>query len=72
MQEAQHGTRSCVSRITPWAEGGAKPLSHPGCPVSRILKGDIVSQEKRKMGRKMFRQRKQQMWDGMEVDPGAF
>ena len=21
-----------VSRITPWAEGGAKPLSHPGCP----------------------------------------
>ncbi|CAD7677563.1 unnamed protein product [Nyctereutes procyonoides] len=22
-----------VSRITPWAEGGAKPLSHPGCFV---------------------------------------
>ena len=21
-----------VSRITPWAEGGAKLLSHPGCP----------------------------------------
>ena len=21
-----------VSRITPWAEGGAKPLSHWGCP----------------------------------------
>ena len=21
-----------VSRITPWAEGGAKPLSHPGFP----------------------------------------
>ena len=21
-----------VSRITPWAEGCAKPLSHPGCP----------------------------------------
>ena len=20
-----------VSRIAPWAEGGAKPLSHPGC-----------------------------------------
>ena len=23
---------SWVSRIRPWAEGGAKPLSHPGCP----------------------------------------
>ena len=22
-----------VSRITLWAEGGTKPLSHPGCPV---------------------------------------
>ena len=32
MQGAQCGTRSRVSRITPWAEGGAKPLSHPGCP----------------------------------------
>ena len=21
-----------VSRIRPWAEGGAKPLSHPVCP----------------------------------------
>ena len=25
MQGAQHGTRSRVSRITAWAEGGAKP-----------------------------------------------
>ena len=25
-------TRSRVSRITPWAEGGAKPLGHWGCP----------------------------------------
>ena len=32
MQGAQHGTRSWVSRITPWAEGRAKPLSHLGCP----------------------------------------
>ena len=31
MQEAQHGTRSLVSRITPWAEG-TKPLSHPRIP----------------------------------------
>ena len=32
VQGARRGTRSRVSRITPWAEGGAKPLSHPGCP----------------------------------------
>ena len=32
MHGDRHGTRSCVSRITPWAEGGTKPLSHPGCP----------------------------------------
>ena len=31
-QGARHETRSRVSRITPWAEGGAKSLSHPGCP----------------------------------------
>ena len=29
MQGAQCGTRSRVSRITRWAEGGAKPLSYP-------------------------------------------
>ena len=32
MQGARRGTPSQVSRITPWAEGGAKLLSHPGCP----------------------------------------
>ena len=31
-QGAQCGTGSRVSRIRPWAEGGAKPLSHLGCP----------------------------------------
>ena len=31
MQGTQPGTRSQVSRITPWAEGGAKLLSHLGC-----------------------------------------
>ena len=25
-----------VSRIRPWAEGGTKPLSHPGCPKDFI------------------------------------
>ena len=32
MQGAQHGTRSQVSRITPRAAGGTKPLCHWGCP----------------------------------------
>ena len=32
MQGAQRGTQSQVSRITPWAEDGAKLLSHLGCP----------------------------------------
>ena len=36
IQRAQRGTRSRVSRIRPWAEGGAKPLSHPGCPMAII------------------------------------
>ena len=35
MQGAWRGTRSWVSRIRPWAEGGTKPLSHPGCPDSK-------------------------------------
>ena len=34
-QGARHGTRFRVSRIRPWAKGGAKPLSHPDC--SRCL-----------------------------------
>ena len=32
MQEARCGTRSRVSRITPWAAGGAIPLRHQGYP----------------------------------------
>ena len=42
MQGAQGGTRSQVSRIMPQAEGGAKLLSHQGCPSTfkiAILKG---------------------------------
>ena len=37
MQRAWHGTRSRVSRITPWAAGGTKPLCHWGCPFSQFL-----------------------------------
>ena len=33
---ARHGTQSRVSRITLWVEGGAKPLSHPGCPTPYV------------------------------------
>ena len=29
-------------RITPWAEGGAKPLSHPGCPCLSVLNDDFM------------------------------
>ena len=32
MQGTRCVTRSQVSRITSWAEGSAKPLSHQGCP----------------------------------------
>ena len=37
MQGARRGTPSWVSRIRPWAEGGAKLLSHPGCPYFLLI-----------------------------------
>ena len=37
MQGDLRGTRSRVSRITPWVEGSAKPLSHPGCPKNVFI-----------------------------------
>ena len=37
MEGVQCGTRSRVSRIMPWAEGGTKPLSNRGCPILGIL-----------------------------------
>ena len=37
MQEARHGTPSRVSRIMPWTEVCAKPLSYPGCPHKYYL-----------------------------------
>ena len=41
MQGAQCRTPSWDSRITPWAEGGAKPLSHPGIPILFYFKDFI-------------------------------
>eukprot|EP00071_Canis_lupus_P040810 XP_022274367.1 5'(3')-deoxyribonucleotidase, mitochondrial isoform X4 [Canis lupus familiaris] len=41
MQGAGCGTQSQVSRIATWAEGGAKPLSHPGCP-SLLIRNRIT------------------------------
>ena len=38
MQGARCGTISWDSRITPWAEGGAKLLSHLGCPFFKFFK----------------------------------
>ena len=40
MQEARsqaNGTRSPDPRITPWAEGCAKPLSHSGIPLCKYI-----------------------------------
>ena len=42
MQGAQCGTRSQVSRITPWTAGGAKPLCHRGWPPHIVYKGKMV------------------------------
>ena len=36
-KQASGGTGSRVSRITPWAEGGAKLLSHWGCPILQFF-----------------------------------
>ena len=41
MQGPQRETQSRVSRIKPWAEGGAKPLSHPGCPGLGFFKSRL-------------------------------
>ena len=38
MQGARRGTQSPFSRFTPWAEGGAKLLSHPRLPSGELLK----------------------------------
>ena len=37
IQGTRCGTWSWVSRITPWAEGSSRPLSHPGCPKFEVL-----------------------------------
>ena len=37
MHRAWRGTRSRISRITPWAAGGAKPLRHRGCLIFSFL-----------------------------------
>ena len=44
MQGAGCGAQSWFSRITPRAEGGAKPLGHLGCPFVIICMdlGDII------------------------------
>ena len=51
MLGAQRGTGSWVSRITPWAEGSAKPPSHWGCPQPFILISPIFQVRKRRLGR---------------------
>ena len=36
MQGAECETQSLVTRITPRAEGGSKPLGHRGCPKKSL------------------------------------
>ena len=42
MQRARGGTQSWVSRITPQAAGGAKPLHHWGCPGRTFWTGETI------------------------------
>ena len=42
MQGARCQTRSQVPRITPWAAGGVKLLSHLGCPPAALFKKDFI------------------------------
>ena len=42
MQGTQRRTPSLVSRILPWAQGGAKPLSHWGCPADSYSTEDMA------------------------------
>ena len=41
-QGAQRGTQSGVSRITPPAAGGTKPLHHRGCPAFEFYTGNSL------------------------------
>ena len=66
MQGAWHGTQSRVSRIRPWTEGNAKPLSHPGCPKDFIYSWETQ--------RERHRQREKQApcsKPDMGVNPGT-
>ena len=42
-QGARRGTQSQVSRIRPWAEGGAKPLSQLGAPEMLFICADTLA-----------------------------
>ena len=53
MQGARCGTRFWVSRIMPWAEGSAKPLGHPGCPIHVLQIPDIINDETFRKGSKV-------------------
>ena len=45
MQGAHGRTGSRDSKIRPWAKGGAKPLSHPGCPPISFLRVMLVCKD---------------------------
>ena len=58
MQGAWPGIWSQVSRIRPWAEGGAKPLSYPGIPYLFIYERE--RERERERDRQRHRQREKQ------------
>ena len=51
---ARCGTRSRVSRITPQAAGGAKPLCHRGCPDVTVLSLNSIGQQVGNSGRRVL------------------
>ena len=48
---ARRGTQPWVSRITPRAAGGAKPLRHRGCPKVYLFIYDRERERERERGR---------------------
>ena len=48
-------------RTTPWAEGGVKPLSHPGCPEKNFFKIFYLFMGDRERGRDTGRGRKSRL-----------
>ena len=64
MQRAWRGTQSRVSRIMPWAAGGAKLLWHRGCPqdVFKLEMDFTQTQEFEELSSSEWRMEKSGVW----------